>query len=49
MACAPRRKFRATKIAFKILGLPAPLKFKRSKEQQRVHDLLSNEESSRVK
>lgn len=49
MATAPRVKCVATKIAFKILGIPPVLKFKKSKEQQRVSELLNNEDNSRVK
>jgi len=49
MPSAPRVKGKAAKIAFKILGTPANLKFKRSKEQERVNQQLLSQETSRVR
>jgi hypothetical protein len=49
MPVAPRAKGKAQKIAFKILGKPANLSFKRSPQQEYVNELLISQESSRVK
>ena len=49
MACAPRYNKPATAIAWKILGKPANLSFKRSKQQEYVNKMLLSQETSRVK
>lgn len=49
MPAAPRQKTKATKIAFKVLGVPANLRFVRNKTDQKVNRRLNYEESSRVK
>jgi len=49
MASMPRVKSTATKIAWKILGVPLNIRFKRSKEQERVNRQLLAQESSRLK
>jgi hypothetical protein len=49
MPCMPRQNHKATKIAFKILGIPAPLKFKRSKAQEDLNKRLLAQETSRIK
>jgi hypothetical protein len=50
MPAMPRVKnSKATKIAFSILGVPANLKFKRSKAQEYVNQQLIAQETTRVK
>lgn len=49
MPAAPRLKNKATKIAFNILGIPANLRFKRTKAQEAVNQQLLSQETSRVK
>jgi hypothetical protein len=49
MPAMPRSNKRATKVAFKILGTPANLEFKRSKQQEYVNKMLISQETSRVK
>lgn len=49
MPAMPRFNKKGTKIAFDILGVPAPLKFKRSKAQEELNQRLLAQESSRVK
>lgn len=50
MPVAPRIDKRATRIAFKILGTPAPLrKDRRSKKQDEINNRLLFEETSRVR
>lgn len=49
MAIMPRQNKKATKIAFKILGVPAPLRFKRSKAQEQLNKQLLAQETSRIK
>jgi hypothetical protein len=49
MATMPRSNKPATAIAWKILGKPANLAFKRSKWQEYVNKMLISQESSRVK
>lgn len=49
MPMMPRQNKKATKVAFSILGTPAPLKFKRSKAQEQMNEILLSQESSRVK
>lgn len=49
MAAMPRFNKKATKIAFKILGTPANLVSKRSKQQEYVDKMLTSQETSRVK
>jgi len=44
-----RSNKKATKIAFDILGKPAPLKFKRSAAQEKLNQQLLSQESSRIK
>jgi len=45
----PRTEAKATNVAFKILGIPPNLMFKRSKEQQKVNRRLNYEETFRVR
>jgi hypothetical protein len=45
----PRISGRATKIAYKILGVPANMKFKRTKEQKKINQRLLFEETVRVR
>ena len=45
----PRLPGKGKKIAFKILGTPPPMRFKRNKKQQKVNARLIFEETSRVK
>lgn len=49
MPAAPRLKSKATKIAYKVMGVPANLQFKRNKMQQRINRRLVFEETSRVR
>lgn len=49
MPCMPRIPGKATKIAFKILGVPANLQSKRTPEQQRINQRLVFEETVRVR
>jgi hypothetical protein len=49
MPAAPRRKCLATKIAYKVLGTPANIAFKRSKQQEQVDKQLNAQETSRVR
>ena len=49
MPSMPRVKGAATKIAYKVLGTPANINFKRSKEQERVNRQLLVQETSRVR
>lgn len=50
MPAAPRiKKYKATQIAWKILGVPANIAFKRNAEQRRVNKRLVFEETQRVR
>ena len=50
MPSAPRIKNnRATKVAWKILGIPANISFKRNADQRRVNKKLVFEETQRVR
>lgn len=49
MPVAPRQKSKATKIAWKILGVPQNIAHKRTKEEQRINKRLLFEESMRVR
>jgi len=49
MPAMPRVALKPTKIAYKILGVPANILFKRSKEQQRINKRLVFEETIRVR
>lgn len=49
MPAAPRRKDKATKIAFSILGTPPNLKSKRSKAQEYVNQQLIAQDTTRSK
>ena len=51
MAVAPRQKknAKATKVAFKILGVPGNMRFKRSKEQEQVNKQLIAQETARAR
>ncbi len=49
MPAIPRISGRATKIAYKILGVPANMKFKRTKEQKKINQRLLFEETVRVR
>lgn len=49
MPAMPRSNVLGTKIAFSVLGKPANLSFRRSKEQQAVNKQLLFQETSRVR
>jgi hypothetical protein len=49
MASAPRQNNKATKIAYKILGVPANIAFKRDKKQKEINRRLVFEETARVR
>jgi len=49
MATMPRYNKKATQIAFKILGVPANMKEKRTKEQKKINQRLLFEETVRVR
>jgi len=49
MPAIPRISGKATKIAYKILGVPANMKFKRTPEQKRINQRLLFEETVRVR
>lgn len=44
-----RQNKKATKIAFNILGVPAPFRFKRSSAQEQLNKRLLSQETSRIK
>lgn len=44
-----RPKIKATKIAYKVMGVPPNLRFKRSKEQSTINKRLLFEETQRVR
>ena len=45
----PRPKDKARKIAYKVLGIPSNIAFKRSKEQKKINRRLLYEETFRVR
>lgn len=49
MPAMPRQHSKATKIAYKILGVPANIAHKRSKKEQYINRRLWFEESSRAR
>ncbi len=49
MPAAPRLKTKATKIAFKILGVPPNMKSKPDKAQKKINQRLLFLETSRVR
>lgn len=49
MPAVPRRKCKATKIIYKILGVPAPVAAKKTAKQKKVDERLIFEETSRIK
>jgi hypothetical protein len=49
MPTMPRIPSKATKIAYKVLGIPANLKNKKTVEQRRVNQRLTFEETARVR
>lgn len=49
MPAMPRIKGKATKIAFRILGIPANMLFKRSPKEKKVNRRLIFEETTRVR
>lgn len=49
MPIMPRVHNLATKICYKVLGTPANIINKRSKQQQKVSDQLNAQETSRVR
>lgn len=49
MPAMPRPQTKAKKIAYKILGIPQNIAFKRSPEQKYVNKRLMFEETARVK
>ena len=49
MPTMPRMSNKARKIAYKILGVPPALAFKRNEEEQRINQRLLFEETVRVR
>jgi hypothetical protein len=49
MPSAPRVKNKATKIAYKVMGIPVNIAFKRSKKEREVNRRLNYEESYRAR
>lgn len=49
MPAAPRPKGKAKNIAFKILGTPPNIAFKRDKRQKQINKRLIFEETTRVR
>ncbi len=49
MPAMPRVPGKSTKIAYKLLGVPANIAFKRSKTQKKVNRRLVFEETARVR
>ena len=49
MPAMPRVKGKPTKIAYKILGIPANIAFKRDEKQKRINRRLVFEETTRVR
>ena len=49
MPVAPRTETKAAAVAFKILGVPPNMSFKRTQEQKRINDRLKQEETFRVR
>lgn len=49
MPAMPRVPNRARKIAYKIMGVPANIAFKRSAQQKKLNQRLNYEETSRVR
>ena len=49
MPAMPRPKTKATKIAYKLLGKPANIAFKRNKKQQELNERLIFEDTVRVR
>lgn len=49
MPAAPRAKTKATKIAYKIMGVPANIQHKRTKAEKKIDHRLLFEETSRVR
>lgn len=49
MPAMPRLPGKGKKIAYKILGVPAPMRSRRTKEQKRIDTRLVFEETTRVR
>lgn len=49
MPAMPRMSSKATKIAYKILGVPANIRDKKTKKQKELEKLLTAEETVRVR
>lgn len=49
MACMPRIKGEATKIAYNILGVPSNIKAKETPEQKKRNKRLLSEETQRAR
>ncbi len=49
MPAMPRLPGKGKKIAYKILGIPAPMRFKRNKQQRKIDARLVFEETTRVR
>ena len=49
MPSMPRPKTKPTKIAFKVLGVPVNLQYKRTKDQRKINQRLIFEETVRVR
>jgi hypothetical protein len=49
MPAMPRMSNKATKIAYKILGIPANVQSKKTKKQKKLEEALTAEETVRVR
>jgi len=49
MPQAPRERGKPTQIAYSILGVPANMRSKRTKERQKLDKILTEEETVRVR
>lgn len=49
MPVAPRAKSKATKIAYKIMGIPANMQSKKDESQKKINERLVFEETQRVR
>ncbi len=49
MPVAPRYNIKATKIAYKVMGVPANIQFRRNAIQRKINRRLVFEETSRVR
>lgn len=49
MPAMPRLKGKSTKVAYKVLGVPGNISFKRSEAQRKINERLIFEETSRAR